>query len=124
MKLTHAEWQIMNALWRRHPATARDITDGLPDGINWAYTTVKTMLSRLTEKKAVREAKKGNASVYSPVVTQRKAQRTAVKTLVNQAFEGAFGPFMNFLVDPGNLTEKQRRELLKALSDEKSGKED
>ncbi|MBN2314796.1 MAG: BlaI/MecI/CopY family transcriptional regulator, partial [Sedimentisphaerales bacterium] len=25
MKLTQAEWQIMKVLWKKHPATAREI---------------------------------------------------------------------------------------------------
>ena len=51
MKLTEAEWQIMNALWENFPATARQIADGLGDEVDWAYTTIKTMLTRLAEKK-------------------------------------------------------------------------
>ncbi len=27
MKLTDAEWQLMNALWKDHPATARQIEE-------------------------------------------------------------------------------------------------
>ena len=53
MKLTEAEWQIMNALWKGWPATARQIADRLPEEVNWAYTTIKTMLTRLADKKAV-----------------------------------------------------------------------
>ncbi len=30
MKLTEAQWQIGNALWQKHPATARNIMDRLP----------------------------------------------------------------------------------------------
>jgi len=60
MKLTEAEWQIMNTLWKDWPATARQIADRLPKEVNWAYTTIKTMLTRLAEKNAVRETKKGN----------------------------------------------------------------
>ena len=55
MKLTEAEWQIMKALWQDWPATARQVADRLGDDVNWAYTTIKTMLSRLTDKKAVKE---------------------------------------------------------------------
>ena len=29
MKLTSAEWQLMNALWRGYPATARDLAERL-----------------------------------------------------------------------------------------------
>ena len=116
MKLTQAEWQIMNALWKRHPATAREIARRLPPGINWAYTTIKTMLSRLAEKNVISQSKKGNTSVYEPVVSKSKARRAALKALANQAFDGAFGPLMHFLIEDQDLTPKQRRELIETLS--------
>ena len=47
MRLSEAEWQIMKALWRCQPATVRDLIEHLPPGVDWAYTTVKTMLTRL-----------------------------------------------------------------------------
>jgi len=47
MKLTPAEWRLMNALWEAHPATAREVAERLPGETTWAYTTIKTMLSRL-----------------------------------------------------------------------------
>ncbi|MBL7152123.1 MAG: BlaI/MecI/CopY family transcriptional regulator [Phycisphaerae bacterium] len=117
MKLTQAEWQVMNALWKRHPATAREIARRLPPGINWAYTTIKTMLARLAEKKVISQSKKGNTSVYKPIVSRSRARRTALKALANQAFDGAFGPLMHFLIEDQSLTPKQRREMMKALSD-------
>jgi BlaI family penicillinase repressor len=115
MKLTEAEWLIMNALWHKHPAKARDIAGRLPKEVNWAYTTIKTMLTRLVEKKAVAERKQGNASVYEPLVSKQKAQRSALRTLANQAFDGAFGPLMHFLLEQQKLTAKQRRELMEVL---------
>lgn len=115
MKLTEAEWQIMNALWEDWPATARQIADRLPKDINWAYTTIKTMLTRLADKNAVKEIKKGNVGLYEPVLTRRNAQRSALKSLVNQAFDGAFGPLMHFLLEDEKLTDKQKEELLNVL---------
>ena len=99
MKLTEAEWQIMNALWEDWPATARQIADRLPEEVNWAYTTIKTMLTRLGEKKAVLEAKKAGVGVYEPILTRQNARRNALKSLANQAFDGAFGPLMHFLLE-------------------------
>lgn len=117
MKLTEAEWQIMKALWQDWPATARQVANRLDGEINWAYTTIKTMLTRLAEKKCVKETKNGNISVYEPVITRASAQRNALKSLVNQAFDGAFGPLMHFLVEEQKLTEKQKEELLVALKE-------
>ena len=73
MRLTDSEWQIMNALWQGHPATAREVADRLPEDVRWAYTTIKTMLSRLVTKQAVSERKQGNASIYEPLVTRERA---------------------------------------------------
>ncbi len=117
MKLTEAEWQIMNALWSEWPATARQIAGRLPDDINWAYTTIKTMLTRLTDKNAVKESKKGNIGLYEPILTRQNAQRSALKSLANQAFDGAFGPLMHFLVAEEKLSGKQKEELLQALTE-------
>jgi len=123
MKLTEAEWQIMKALWQKHPARARDIAQRLPTQVNWAYTTIKTMLSRLVEKKAVRERKDGNASVYEPLISRKAARLSAIKSLADQAFDGAFGPMMHFLVQEQKLSAKQRRELSKILREKTLTKE-
>ena len=117
MKLTEAEWQIMNALWENWPATARQIADRLPNNINWAYTTIKTMLTRLADKKAVKETKNGNVGYYEPILSRQNAQRTALKSLANQAFDGAFGPLMHFLLEDEKLSAKQRAELLQVLKE-------
>ena len=115
MKLTEAEWQIMKALWEKWPATARQIAERLPDEVNWAYTTIKTMLTRLADKKAVKETKKGSVGLYEPVLSRSNAQRNALKSLVNQAFDGAFGPLMHFLVEDQDLSKTQKEELRSIL---------
>jgi BlaI family penicillinase repressor len=123
MKLTQAEWQIMNALWEKHPATARDIMSRLPKDVKWAYTTLKTMLSRLVEKKAVSEQKQSNTSIYEPLVSQRKARLSAFRLLLEQSFDGAMGPLMHFMLQEQKLNTKQKKELIEILQNEseKSG---
>ena len=123
MKFTESEWQIMNTLWEKSPASAREIIEKLPENIEWAYTTVKTMLSRLVSKKAVSESKNGNTSFYSPLVTRENARQNAFSRFLNQAFEGAVEPLLHFLVVDKNLTEKQRQELLQLLQEEEQKKE-
>jgi predicted transcriptional regulator len=123
MKLSEAEWQIMNALWKKNPATARDLTEHLPKETNWAYTTIKTMLSRLVAKKIISERKQGNTSVYEPLISKAIARSKAVISLVNQAFDGTVGPLMHFLIDEKKLTKKQRRELIELLKKEEGSGE-
>ena len=122
MKLTEAEWQVMKALWIEHPATARQVVDRLPRSVRWAYTTVKTMLTRLAEKGAVREGKEGAISWYEPLVSQRSARLHAVRSLLDQAFDGAMGPLMHFLVEEKQLTPKVKKELMQILQEESKRK--
>ncbi len=123
MKLTKAEWQIMNALWESHPATARDVMERLPAGVKWAYTTIKTMLSRLVEKDAVDETKQGNTSLYTPLISQRKARLSAFRSLLETAFDGAMGPMVHFLIEEKQLTPKQEKELKAFLESQRKGTE-
>lgn len=116
MKLTEPEWMIMNVLWDRHPAKARGIVERLPASVNWAYTTVKTMLDRLVEKKAVKKSKRGKIAYYEPLLSRRQARRTALRSVLDQAFEGAFGPMMHFLAENEDLSAREREELSKILS--------
>jgi|WetSurMetagenome_2_1015567.scaffolds.fasta_scaffold1171964_1 BlaI family transcriptional regulator, penicillinase repressor len=120
MKLSDAEWQLMNALWKKNPATAREIIASLDGDVRWAYTTVKTMLSRLAAKKAVAESKRGNTSFYTPLVDQRNARSRALQAVVDRVLDGAVAPLMHFLIEDRKLSEKERRELMAMLRE--SGK--
>ena len=117
MKLSDAEWQIMNALWKKHPATARELMDEIPAENNWAYTTVKTMLTRLISKKAVSEHKRGNTSVYEPLVSQQKARTGALKSLVDKVLGGTLEPVMHYLVEERKMSDKERRRLIRMLEE-------
>lgn len=116
MKLTEPEWIIMNSLWDKHPAKARDVVERLPSSVSWAYTTVKTMLDRLVEKKAVSKSKRGNTGLYEPLLSRQHARRTALRMVLNRAFDGAFGPMMYFLMEDESLSAGERKELIKILS--------
>ena len=118
MGLTKAEWQIMNALWRDYPASVRDIIEKLGGDVNWAYTTVKTMLDRLVKKGVLKVSKKRNVSIYEPIMSQWKARQIAIKSFVNQAFDGTVGTLMHHLVAEEELSKKEREELVRILKEE------
>ena len=117
MKLTEPEWQLMNALWARFPATARDIIEFMPGGTTWAYTTVKTMLTRLVKKGAIAEGKRGSISVYEPLITQKVARKNAMKNLVDKVLNGAVEPIMHFLIEENKISKKERQQLIKMLEE-------
>jgi BlaI family transcriptional regulator, penicillinase repressor len=117
MKLTPAEWKLMNAVWQGHPVTARGIAARVQSAEAWAYTTIKTMLSRLVAKGALAERKEGKTSLYEPRLTRRAARAKALGALASDAFDGAFGALMHFIVEEENLSLAERRKLRDLLQE-------
>jgi predicted transcriptional regulator len=62
--------QIMTALWRLESGTVEQVRSGLPPRYRGAYTTVQTVLNRLAERGLLVRAKRGNAIVYTPTLTE------------------------------------------------------
>lgn len=119
VELTDAEWKVMQVLWKRRPASARDVLEALHGETGWAYTTVKTLLARLVEKGSASARLRANASLYEPLVEEGDARRTEVRALVERAFDGAFAPLLRFVLTEEKLTAKDKAELRALLS--KSG---
>jgi len=115
MRISDAEWRVMGVLWERPDSTAREVHAHLLPETGWAYTTVKTMLSRLCEKGAVAESRRGIAGAYRPLVEREEARGTALRGLVDRAFEGTFGSLVHHLVRRERLSAEERAELLRLL---------
>jgi BlaI family penicillinase repressor len=115
----------MQAVWQRSPASVRDVLEKIEGRTGWAYTTVKTMLERLVDKGALSVRKRANASLFVPAVTQQTARRSALRSLVDRAFDGTFGSLLQHLVTEEKLSSKDRVRLaamLDKLDREKGGR--
>ena len=117
IRLTKFELEIMDALWTLETASVREIQEHLPEKKRPAYTTVQTIVYRLEEKGAVRRVKKvGNAHVFEPAVTRKAAQRRVIDELLD-LFGGSARPLMAHLVESGQLTLEDIRELERRLEE-------
>jgi BlaI family penicillinase repressor len=124
MALTPAEWRLMHALWQFYPATGREIARRLPPDTRWAYTTIKTMLSRLVAKGVLREEKEGKRiSLYEPLVSPDEARMDSLRAVADDAFDGAMGQLAHFLVENEKLSASERRKLLDLLNESTAGEQ-
>lgn len=115
VELSDAEWKVIRALWKRHPASARDVLEELHGETGWAYTTVKTLLARLVAKDAAAVRLRANTSLYEPLMTEAEARRTEVKLLIDRAFGGLSVPLLRFVLTEEKLSAKDRAELREML---------
>jgi BlaI family transcriptional regulator, penicillinase repressor len=89
LDLAPLELDCMNALWRLGQATVRDIHGALAPTRPRAYTTIMTILDRLTQKGVVQRQKSGRAWLYKPHLSADQARTHAVARLVEGFFQGS-----------------------------------
>lgn len=120
LRLSDAEWKVMGVVWERNPANAREVLETLEAETDWAYSTVKTLLTRLAEKGAVSVTKRGNTRWFEPIVSRTGAQRSALRSLLDRAFDGTLGSLVHHLVEREELSAEE----LDALEAIAAGEED
>ena len=86
-KLSRRERQIMDLLHERHPQSAKDNLDKLPDPPT--YSTVRALLARLVEKNIVSFIQEGTKYLYQPVQNNQQVQSSAVARLIKIFFKGS-----------------------------------
>ena len=121
MKLSDAEWTVMHAVWERHPASVRDVLELVSAETDWAYTTVKTILGRLVEKGVLSSHKRANVSLFEPLLTRSQARGSALRSLVEKAFDGTFGSLFQHMLADEKLSKRERTELAELLEDLERG---
>ena len=62
-KIAESEWRIMKILWQRSPQRSHEIIDQLAGKVEWKPKTIKTLLNRLVNKKAIDFKKEGRVLV-------------------------------------------------------------
>jgi BlaI family transcriptional regulator, penicillinase repressor len=119
-KIAVSEWRIMKLLWKKSPRTSNEIIERLAGEIEWNPKTVKTLLNRLVNKKAIDYEKEGRSYLYFPLLKENECQRVERKTFLNRVYNGALQPMFAAFLEEEKLSKDEIDELKKIL--EKKGK--
>ena len=115
LDLTDAEWSVLLAVWQLEPCPAPTVREALVEEKNWAYSTVKTLMDRMKDKGILKAEKVRNLIFYSSAVTPEQARKSELFRTVKRAFDGAFTPMMQFMLEGDNFTEEQLDQLEKTI---------
>lgn len=99
------ENEILNAVWsiEEDGSGAETISvNEVQDSINQtgnirAYTTVKTVMDRLVDKKILNRQKKGKKFFYSSAFSRNEMAKNAIRHIAGQYFNNDFRLFINTL---------------------------
>jgi BlaI family penicillinase repressor len=112
-RLGRVQLRIMQVLWDKKKATAREITDLLNRSEPIAHSTVQTLLRGLEEKGSVDHEVEGRTFYFYPLVQENKFKHRATRDLLDRVFGGQVGSLVAHLlknerVSPEELSEIRR----------------
>jgi predicted transcriptional regulator len=100
VRITDAELEVMEALWAaRQPLTAAEVAEGIDTGRGWSLPTVKTMLSRLVAKGALKHREDGRRFLYSPAIGREAYVGNESRRFVEKLFGGRLSPLVASLAE-------------------------
>ncbi len=115
--LSRREREVMEVLFRKENATARDVWSAL--GESRTYSTVRKQLSILEEKGHVTHRVEGATFLYSPRVEREVAATSALSRLVDTFFQGSVaGAVSSLLGDTGEKVSTEELERISSMIEE------
>jgi len=106
-RISESEWEVMKALWNKSPLSSNEIIDLL--GLH--PQTIRTYLTRLVKKKAVKFYRQGRNYMYEPTCSETDCQAALSRSFVDRVFGGSMKPMLTQWVEEESLTQKEIDEL-------------
>ena len=120
-KIADSEWRVMQVLWEHGPQTANDVVNALSGEVNWKPRTIKTLISRLVKKGAVKVTEEGYRYQYSAAVDESECIRFETKSFIHRVYQGTMSPALAAFLEDTDLSTQEINELQEIL-DKKKGK--
>ncbi len=115
VRLSEAEWKVMNCLWEEAPQTMMQLTNHFKDTTNWTKHTVMTFLRRMEEKGAVHYEEGGRAKLYYPDIEREEAMLQETEEFLEKVFDGRMGLMLNTMVEKNALSREEIDEMYEIL---------
>jgi BlaI family penicillinase repressor len=121
-KMGQVQLRIMQLLWQKKRATARELTEELNKSEPIAHSTVQTLLRQLEAKGSVAHEKEQRTFYFFPVVKEEKVKKSAARDLIQNVFGGNVGGLVSYLLENEKLSSDELTEIRKLVDQKKKSK--
>ena len=113
--ISEAEWEVMEVLWRQPDSSLSDVVEQL-EHTQWSYSTIKTLLRRLAEKKFVEVDKSvANSFRYRAAVEEQDCRVREAKNFLQRVFDGSVSMFVSTLATASAPTKEENEQLMQII---------
>lgn len=115
-QLGRVQLLIMQVLWSRGRATAREITDQINQAEPIAHSTVQTLLRGLEEKGAADHETEGRTFTFFALVAESDFKQNATQDLLQRVFGGSVEGLVAQLLQGESVSSDELAELRKLIN--------
>jgi predicted transcriptional regulator len=121
MQITGAESKVMEALWRRGPLTADEIVAEVAPAEQWGEATVKTLINRLLNKKAIQSTRVEGRHNYRPLLERADYVQAESQGLLDRLFGGQLAPLVSHFAEHRALSAEDIARLKRLIEELDNG---
>lgn len=116
-KLSEAEFEIMQALWRHSTSlTSNQLLDEMGKERNWKLASLMTVLTRMSEKGAVYCDRSTRTNYYTALVSEEEYKPTEGASFLEKLFHKSAKEFIASLYQGKKMSSKDIQELREYLN--------
>lgn len=116
--ISESEWLVMETLWDSSPQTAAEVAQRLEADTGWAENTVRTLLTRLVRKGALKIGKATSGTrTFRPAVSREVCVKAESESFVQRIFRGAAKPLITHFAQNSRLSRQEVAELKRILDE-------
>lgn len=117
------EAEVMRLVWERGEVQVEDVHQALLSDREIAYTTVMTVMTRLTRKGFLTRQRHGRAYLYRAARRREEMAESTLQEWSQRFFGGRVMPAISFLLGSEKLTQEEVEELRRLVDRLEKGEE-
>ena len=117
MDLSKSEQRVLEVLWGEQPLTVGQVIERLQGRTRWHENTIKTLLTRLVDKKAAARVRDGGRFFYRPLVSRDAMLTKESEGLLKRFFGGQMAPLIAHFADKRKLSKRDIEAIEKILAE-------
>ena len=118
MELGRIQARIMQILWEKKRATARELTAALYEYEPIDHRNVQLILRRLEKKGLISFSVDNRTHNYYPLISNNNVKLNAIKDFIDHMFQGSVSNMISALINHKQITVKEIKKLVEMLDKE------
>lgn len=118
-KISEAEWEVMKVVWSTWPCTSNQIIDALSQSTDWSPKTIKTLISRLVNKKVLGFKEDGRRYLYYSLIQESDCIKAENQSFLSKVYNGALKSMLVSFIKESDLSKDDIEDLKRILDERK-----